>query len=63
MNKSKYLQVAIDAALKAQEVIMKHFAGEITYETKSDLSPVTIADKQAEEIIIKTIKESFPDHG
>lgn len=63
MNKSKYLQVAIDAALQAQEVIMKHFAGEITYETKSDLSPVTIADKQAEEIIIKTIKESFPDHG
>jgi len=63
MHKSKYLEVAIDAAKRSQEFIMGFYAGEITYDTKADLSPVTIADKKAEEIIIQTIKESFPDHS
>jgi len=63
MNKSNFLSVAIDAANKAEKVIMKHYAGEITYAAKSDMSPVTIADTEAEKVIIETIKDSFPDHS
>lgn len=32
-------------------------------ERKSDESPVTIADREAEEAMRKIIKDAFPNHG
>ncbi|SVC93818.1 uncharacterized protein METZ01_LOCUS346672 [marine metagenome] len=43
--------------------IMSLFRKDITVETKIDLSPVTIADQKAEEILRKKISKEFPDHG
>jgi histidinol-phosphatase len=63
MNKSKFLSVAIEAAKNAEEIIMKYYSDDLTWQKKSDLSPVTVADTQAEEIIIKTIKKYFPGHA
>lgn len=63
MNKSKFLLVAIEAVKKAEEIIMKYYSDDLTWQKKSDLSPVTIADTEAEKVIIETIKNSFPDHA
>ncbi|HSR89501.1 MAG TPA: inositol monophosphatase family protein [Candidatus Udaeobacter sp.] len=63
MDKSKFLEVAIEAAKNAEKIIMKHYSNDLTWQTKPDFSPVSIADTEAEKVIIKTIKEYFPDHS
>jgi histidinol-phosphatase len=60
--KSPYLQVAITAVKAAEAIILKHYQSNLTVMTKDDLTPVTVADQQAEEIIKSTIQSSFPDH-
>lgn len=57
-----YLEVALSAVKKAEEVILKYLEDDIVAELKDDLSPVTIADREAEEIIKREIFATFPDH-
>ncbi|MFQ5444789.1 MAG: inositol monophosphatase family protein, partial [Nitrospinales bacterium] len=56
-----------DAALSylepAEKEIMQWFQGDFKVELKPDQSPVTIADKNAEEILRRKISTAFPDHG
>lgn len=59
----QFKKVAIDAVQKAQVRIMHYFQNLPTIEKKPDLTPVTKADKEAEQIIIDTIRSSFPKHG
>jgi len=58
----KFLSVALEASKNAEKVIMKYYSDEIRATFKPDQTPVTIADKEAERIIIETIKKIFPDH-
>ena len=60
---SELLQLAIDAAKAAEPVIMQYYGPNVAHELKSDGSPVTPADRAAEEIIRKTISARFPDHA
>lgn len=56
------LQVAVRAALAAGEIIREYYAhGSIAVETKSDASPVTAADRDANAVIVKTLQAEFPD--
>lgn len=57
LNFSKYLSKI------SGEVIKSYFRKQIVIDTKSDDSPVTIADKKAEEIMREAIMKEFPDHG
>ncbi len=50
-------------AYKSGEIIKRYFRSEIKVESKSDHSPVTIADKKAEEIMREIIIKEFPQHG
>ncbi len=50
-------------AFQSGEIIKKYFRTEIKVESKSDLSPVTIADKKSEEIMREVIMKEFPEHG
>ena len=50
-------------AYKSGEIIKYYFRREISIESKSDLSPVTIADKKSEEAMREVIMKEFPDHG
>ena len=43
--------------------ISKYFRTNIGIETKSDYSPVTIADKSTEEKLRELIMKEYPDHG
>jgi len=60
---SEYLDVAIDAAKKGGELALSYFGNDIETEWKGVGDPVTIADKKCEELIIKVLKEKFPDYA
>jgi len=44
-------------------VISSYFRTPVSIDSKADSSPVTIADKKAEEIMREEIMTEFPDHG
>lgn len=48
---------------ESAEIIKSYFRTQINVETKSDFSPVTIADKLAEEKMRELIIKQFPQHG
>ena len=47
----------------SSEIIETYFRTKVSVESKSDDSPVTIADKKAEEVMRELISKHFPDHG
>lgn len=56
-------EVAIAAANAASKVIMNYYRGDFDVEIKADQTPVTVADKMAEDVIRHTILGEFPDHA
>jgi myo-inositol-1(or 4)-monophosphatase len=48
---------------ESAKIIRSYFRSKIDIENKSDFSPVTIADKKAEEKIRELIIKEFPTHG
>ncbi len=62
-NASVYLKVALAAADKAASISRSYYAGNFTVTTKSDLTPVTQADVECEEVIREIILSAFPEHG
>jgi histidinol phosphatase-like enzyme (inositol monophosphatase family) len=57
------LQAAVEFAQEAGRLTLQYFARPIAVERKSDDSPVTIADRQAEQLLRQRIAEAFPDDG
>ncbi len=57
------LHVAKQAALAAAAVIAPHYRAGVAIETKADQTPVTVADREAEAVIKRTLKATFPDHA
>jgi histidinol-phosphatase len=57
------LEVATLLAGSAGEVTLRHFGARMSSEAKSDGSPVTAADREAEELLRREIRRRFPDHG
>jgi inositol-phosphate phosphatase/L-galactose 1-phosphate phosphatase/histidinol-phosphatase len=58
-----FLALAADLADAAGEAIRPHFRQPLAVDTKADLSPVTVADRAAEEIMRRLIAARFPEHG
>ena len=50
-------------ANESSTIIKRYFRTSINVENKADLSPVTIADKLAEEKMRELITREFPEHG
>jgi len=63
MNKSLFLQIALQAVSSAQKIINKYYQSGVRATLKQDQSPVTIADQEAEEAIKNIISTAFPDHA
>jgi histidinol-phosphatase len=59
---SRY-EVAVEATRKAGMVALGYFEGALTVELKSDDSPVTIADRETELVVRKTLQAAFPEDG
>ena len=58
----KELDVALEAAKAAGEILIENFETALDPDVKPDKTFVTQVDTDCEKIIIKTIKETFPDH-
>jgi histidinol-phosphatase len=56
------LDFAVDAARQAGELTLQHFNSDTPYEMKADNSPVTAADRGAEELLRKRIAQAYPTH-
>lgn len=69
MAYQKELAIAKAAAVRAGEAIMKIYeraAGkpeEMQLEYKADASPLTAADRAANDMIVRMLREAFPDYG
>ena len=61
---SDRLQFALEMASEASQLIMSHYqVNGLLVESKSDESPVTVADRGAELLIRKMISEKYPQDG
>jgi histidinol-phosphatase len=60
--KNRY-EVAITTAKEAGQLALDYFDTNLAVEWKQDLTPVTAADRQAEELIRKRLLSSFPNDG
>ena len=61
-----YLDFARRVAVEAGAVVLPHFRQALAVEDKRNFmgyDPVTIADRAAEDVIRRAIKQAYPDHG
>ena len=64
MDLSQYSKFIVLLAERSSEIIKSYFLNpNLQIETKSDASPVTQADKEAEEVMRKLIRKNYPSHG
>lgn len=57
------LDFALDAAWQAGRITLGYFQAGVAAERKADNSPVTIADRLAEQKLRELIGRYWPDHG
>lgn len=57
------LEVAVDAVWKAGRSTLRHFQGPIPVELKADSTPVTLADRESEEVLFSSLRGAFPADG
>lgn len=62
-NSAQYLSVAYSLALQAGSIIKSELQLGIKREWKSDATPVTVVDRQINQLVIDTIHEEFPQHS
>jgi len=55
------LEVAVRAVEAAGRLTLDYFRTDFEVEHKADASPVTIADRRAEELLRATLRDAFPD--
>jgi len=60
---NEFLATALQAAKAARELILSYYNGEFDIEIKADQTPVTVADRGAEQVIRETIGRAYPEHG
>ena len=60
---TEYKTFCEELAKTSSEIIRRYFRTAVSVESKPDNSPVTVADKKAEEVMSELILKYFPDHG
>lgn len=64
MNSEVYRAFLLELAAASGDFIRPYFASpDLVVETKSDATPVTLADRGAEELMRLMIRKRFPSHG
>ena len=61
MNQSNVVEVLKDLAVRAGQVIMDIYETDFSVDYKEDASPLTMADKQANALIVEGLQQHFPD--
>jgi len=57
------LEFATDLALEAGDVTLRYYGRVVDSEAKGDGSPVTIADREAEQLVRRKIEARYPGHS
>jgi histidinol-phosphatase len=57
------LDAAVDAARTAGRIALEYFRGGFEVARKADDTPVTQADREAEQTIVEILGRAFPDYG
>jgi histidinol phosphatase-like enzyme (inositol monophosphatase family) len=57
------LDFAVELARAAGDNTLRYYGHLVDYDAKGDGSPVTIADREGEEMIRRRVAERYPDHG
>jgi len=57
------LDAMVAAARAGGEIAARHFRAGVTATLKADRSPVSVADREAEEAIVERLRRDFPGHG
>ena len=57
------LQAMVDAARAAGEIALRYYRGSFDVVIKADQTPVTQADREAEQLIVEQLGRAFPDCG
>jgi histidinol phosphatase-like enzyme (inositol monophosphatase family) len=57
------VEFALQLADAAGAVVRRYYRAPLTVESKADASPVTVADREAEETLRAMIRASYPEHG
>jgi histidinol phosphatase-like enzyme (inositol monophosphatase family) len=58
---TRRLEAARQYAVEAGKSTLNHFQKDVAVERKADDSPVTVADREAEQLLRRRIAENFPD--
>ena len=60
---NEYLEFAQKIALEAGNIMKKYFSKKDISSYKGDKTIVTLADKEINALLIKRVKEKFPEHS
>jgi histidinol-phosphatase len=60
---ARALQAAVEAARAAGEIALKYYRSGFAVSLKPDRTPVTQADREAEQAILDVLGQSFPGYG
>ena len=63
LNTDEFSKFANSLADDASKTSMHYFRNKIEIEIKDDESPVTLADKETEQVLRERIRKEYPDHG
>lgn len=63
ISNAEYLDFALDAAWQAGRLTLAHFQTGVAVDRKADDTPVTLADRGAEQLLRRLIAARFPSHG
>ena len=63
LNTEEFSKFANSLADDASKTSMHYFRNKIEIEIKDDESPVTLADKETEQVLREKIRKEYPDHG
>ena len=63
LNTDEFSKFANSLADDASKTSMHYFRNKIEIEIKDDESPVTLADKETEQVIRERIRKEYPEHG
>src|SRR5690349_14289170 len=62
-ERDEFLPFVHELAAVAMAVVRRHFLRGTAVELKGDDTPVTLADRRAEEVMRLLIEQRYPDHG
>ena len=58
----EYLRFARETAYQAGRLTLEYFNKGVQADAKADGSPVTIADRQAEQVVRRAVEQRYPTH-